>query len=302
MRKNLLIIALVAFGGLFAQQEAIYTQYFNNMQAVNPAYVGSRGTLTATLLHRSQWTGIEGSPRTQTFTVHTPIFNENFGGGLSIMNDKIGPVSTTILSVDLAGRVKIHQGGYLAGGIKLGYNFFRANLTSVDINDPDDAFTRNVSSNLPNIGAGLYYYTPLYYVGLSSPRLISNKLDPDDPRQNEARERRHYFITGGLRFPLTPQWQLQPSLMINIADGAPNSFNLSAQAIYQDRIWLGGAWRYQESMALIIGYNFTPQWRFMYSYDFITNDLAQYAGGSHEISLTYDLPFRTERIQNPRYF
>ena len=204
MKKNhLLIIGLLMTIGLSAQQEAIYTQYFNNMQAVNPAYVGSRGTLTATLLHRSQWTGIDGAPRTQTATVHSPIFNENFGAGLSFMNDMIGPVSSTILSADLAGRVKIHKGGYLAGGIKLGFNFFRANLTTVDVTDPDNAFTRNVSSNLPNVGAGLYYYTPVYYVGLSAPRLIKNDLDPDDPQGSEASERRHYYLAAGLCFPLS---------------------------------------------------------------------------------------------------
>ena len=46
----------------FGQQDAQYTHYMFNTQAINPAYAGSREALTITGLHRSQWAGFEGAP------------------------------------------------------------------------------------------------------------------------------------------------------------------------------------------------------------------------------------------------
>lgn len=57
--------------------------------AVNPAYAGSRGVLSIAGLHRSQWIGLEGAPKTQTLNFHTPV-SDRVGIGLSIVNDEIG--------------------------------------------------------------------------------------------------------------------------------------------------------------------------------------------------------------------
>ena len=57
----------------YAQQDAQYTQYMYNTISVNPAYAGSRGVMSILGLHRSQWVGLDGAPRTQTLSVHTPL-------------------------------------------------------------------------------------------------------------------------------------------------------------------------------------------------------------------------------------
>ena len=52
----------------YAQQTPHYTQYLYNMQVLNPAYVGSRSDLSISLLSRQQWVGVEGAPKTNTFS------------------------------------------------------------------------------------------------------------------------------------------------------------------------------------------------------------------------------------------
>lgn len=73
MKKIYLLF--IVFVGLssYAQQDAQYTQYMYNTMSVNPAYAGSRGVLSITALHRSQWVGLEGAPSTQTFNISSPI-------------------------------------------------------------------------------------------------------------------------------------------------------------------------------------------------------------------------------------
>ena len=70
-----------------AQKEAQYTQYMYNTANINPAYAGSRGVMSALLMHRNQWAGLDGAPVTNTLTLHTPV-SDRLGLGFSIVNDK----------------------------------------------------------------------------------------------------------------------------------------------------------------------------------------------------------------------
>ena len=65
-----------------AQQDPQYTQYMYNMNVVNPAYAGSKESLSITALYRNQWSGFEDAPVTFTFSAHSPI-SDNIGLGLS---------------------------------------------------------------------------------------------------------------------------------------------------------------------------------------------------------------------------
>ena len=66
----ILPVLLVGFAnGVWGQQDAQYTQYMYNTVSINPAYAGSRGHLSIAGLHRSQWVGLEGAPKTQTLNL-----------------------------------------------------------------------------------------------------------------------------------------------------------------------------------------------------------------------------------------
>ena len=66
-----LILKLLIFPLLFlfsanlqAQQDSQYTQYMYNTVVVNPAYAGSRGAMSVFGMHRNQWVGFDGAPKT----------------------------------------------------------------------------------------------------------------------------------------------------------------------------------------------------------------------------------------------
>ncbi len=301
------IVFLALLGSVVAQQDPLYTQYRNNMLSVNPAYAGSREALTVALLHRSQWVGINGAPTTQTLTVHGPLVNPNLGFGASLVHDVIGPTRTTGLYGDLSGRVKLTENGYLAGGIKLGINFFSSNLTTVETGTQGDAaFGQNTSSVLPNLGFGVYYYSPSFYLGVSAPKLIQNVLYADNLPSGEVfevTEKRHYFAIAGVILELNPNLKFRPSVLARLVDGAPNSLDLTGSFIFADKFWIGAFYRYQESLGMLVDYNFTPQLKVGYSYDYTLTELQNYNSGSHEISVTYDFIFNdAKKIKSPRYF
>ena len=86
-------VALFSLTDANAQQEPLYTQYMFNTISVNPGYTGTRNALNMVFLSRLQWVGLEGAPRTNTFSMHTPILNQKMGVGFSVVDDNIGRVS-----------------------------------------------------------------------------------------------------------------------------------------------------------------------------------------------------------------
>ncbi|MEO5641936.1 MAG: type IX secretion system membrane protein PorP/SprF, partial [Bacteroidia bacterium] len=75
MKKHIYISivgTLLSLAG-FAQQDPSFSQYFFNPMYVNPGYAGSRDVLSGTLVHRSQWVGMEGAPESQSLNIHSAL-------------------------------------------------------------------------------------------------------------------------------------------------------------------------------------------------------------------------------------
>ncbi len=288
---------------LLAQQDPLFTQYRSNMLTVNPAYAGSREALTFNLLHRNQWVGIEGAPTTQSISVHGPLASDKVGFGLSLINDKVGPTKQAGIYGDISGRVKVSEKGYLAGGVKVGANFFSSNLTELTLaNRGDGNFAENVNKTMPNVGVGVYYYSDKFYLGVSVPKIIKNTLYDNGSLDGAVSEKRHAFVNSGLILELSPLVKFRPTAMVRMVGGSPLSLDATATFILDDRFWIGGYYRLSESVGLLLDYNFTSQLKVGYSYDYTLTELQNYNTGSHEIGVTYDFIFKEKRIQSPRYF
>lgn len=309
MKKIVVSIVLISLGLIsIAQQEAMFTHYSFNTLAVNPAYAGSRDALTITGLHRSQWVGFDGAPTTQTLTLHGPLLNNQIGLGLSILNDKIGPLNTTAVYADFAYSLKVNEKSRLAFGLKGGVNILQGKMTSLVVNDENDnSFANNIESGiLPNFGFGMYYHTEKWYAGVSSPKLLKNKLKTTGTVVELGEEQRHLYVIGGLMLNLNKDQSLKfrPTTLIKVTEAAPIQADLTGMFVIQDKVELGAMFRTGDAVGLLLGYNFNPQFRIGYSFDWsFVNNTAKYNSGSHEVMLRYDLIYGDkERVKSPRYF
>ena len=308
MKKLFLGIVSVLSMSFYGQQDAMFTHYAFNTLAVNPAYAGSRDALTVTGLHRSQWVGFEGAPTTQTLTAHMPFINDEMGVGLSIMNDKIGPVNTTSFYADFAYRLEMGP-GRLAFGLKGGINLMQGQLSSLSLNEGNDmAFQNNIQSDiLPNFGFGAYYSSDRWYAGLSTPRLLENDFKSNTTTGTiTGKEKRHFYLIGGSVFNLKDDGSLKikPTTLVKVTQGAPIEADLTAMLIIKDKIEAGLMGRTGDAMGLLVGYNFNSQLRFGYSFDWsFVNATGRYNAGSHEVMLRYDVVMSGKgKIRSPRYF
>ena len=110
MRKPFIIIFLLVCS-LVGAQDVPYVprinQYLFNGILLNPAYAGSREALSATIMHRTQWAGFEGSPMSQSFAVHTPTKKEKVALGLMIDNFSIPSMQYNSIYLNYAYRIWI---------------------------------------------------------------------------------------------------------------------------------------------------------------------------------------------------
>jgi type IX secretion system PorP/SprF family membrane protein len=290
---------------VYGQQEAQFTQYMDNMLYYNPAYAGSRDMMNITAMHRQQWAGFKGAPMSTTFGLHTPLKYESIGVGLSLLNDKVGPTNSTWINADLSYslRFKKHK-GRLSFGVKGGLNLLNGDLVSLVKQDQTDQSlnVRFQNELQPNIGAGVYYHSDQWFLGVAIPRIIDNLKNAGDFSNVEYISQRHYYLTVGGYIKTGRMLKLRPSAMLKLTDNAPLALDVSLAFIFYDKFWLGANYRLQESGGLMLQYQISNQFKIGYAYEMSLTKLRTHNAGTHEILLSYDLLFKSKSLTSPRYF
>lgn len=297
-----LLISLFTFVAN-AQQDPQYTQYMYNTMTVNSAYAGSTGTLEATLLHRSQWVGIEGAPETQAFTIHAPLSNERVGLGVSVVNDKLGPSNELYADGNFSYSIPLGYEAKLAFGIKGGVRMLNVDWTKGRYRNPiDPLLNQNINDQIkPSLGAGIYYYSDKFYVGASVPNFIRNDYY-DDVQEAVNHDRFHYFIIGGYVFDISDNLKFKPAFMVKAVSGAPLTADVSANFLIQEKFTAGLSYRWDDSMSALAGFQINSSFFLGYAYDYSVTELNKYNNGSHEIILRFQLQKKTSQMKSPRFF
>ncbi|NNK82343.1 MAG: type IX secretion system membrane protein PorP/SprF [Flavobacteriaceae bacterium] len=299
----ILIVILFAFQSN-AQQDPQYTQYMYNMNVINPAYAGTTEGLAVGALYRSQWVGLDGAPKTMTFSIHSPV-GEKVGLGLSLIADEIGPIKETNAYVDFSYTIPVGMETKLAFGLKGGFTFHDIGISEdqinlIDMGDP--FFAQNINETTPNIGAGVYFYKPnKYYISASMPNIL-NSVHLDANGTNLGSETQHLFGAAGYVFDLSENFKLKPHAMVKYAFDAPASYDLNLNLFMYDIVEIGAGYRLDDSFSGMINFSITPNLRVGYAYDAIQSGLDIVTNASHEVFLNFDLNFPRKVSRSPRYF
>ena len=292
---------------LFGQQEVTFAQYMFNHQSLNPAYSGSKDYTQFALLHRTQWLNFPGAPKSQAFTFNHKMTSRNFGFGLSGINDKIGPTTSSRVAIDLAYHLPINN-AFLAIGIKSGmtnFNFDHSEIQTTEANDQSFKFD-DQGKFLPNIGFGIYYHWPRWYVGFSVPWFIEN--------ESFNIQRHMYAILGGL-VNISESFEAKPSLLIKQTSGSAYAYDLSMLFLYRSLFWIGPQTRstlskgvpsndFGGGFGIIAGVNLSKKISIGYSYNTSTlGNLISTNHATHEIMLRFDIiPTLKTMLRSPRIF
>lgn len=300
--KNIMLLGLLVVSVLtYSQQDPHYTQYMYNTMSVNPAYAGSKGYGVINLLARTQWVGFKGAPDSQILSFDTPLGYSNIGLGVNIVNDKLGPSNEIYLDANASYAIQTGENGSLSLGLKLGGRLLNIDWSKGNFNKGDKLYETNINNKfMATVGAGVYYYTPKAYVGLSVPNFLKRDYY-DDNVQSVAVERMHFFLIGGYVFDLTEKVKFKPATLFKIVSGAPISFDVSANFLFNNIFRAGISYRYNDSISALLGFQATEAFQIGYAYDLTTSNYSNYNSGTHEIMLRYEL-FKGGGVKSPRFF
>ncbi|WP_462249255.1 PorP/SprF family type IX secretion system membrane protein [Ekhidna sp.] len=287
---------LVAILG-FSQLDPLYSQYQFNQQMINPAYTGIYSGMSATLISRVQWLGVDGAPTTNTLLGQSTFKEGAIGIGGMVVDDRLGVNQNMEGIVSLSYNIRFNDSklamGMQGGFTHFGYDLSNLNLDFVDderLNTGIEEFTES------NFGAGLMYMKPTYYVGVSVPRIRG--IETNDGVANSTRYKRHYYLSAGYFYEASEFLQYKLTTLVRYVESEKPSIDVVFSGFIDKFIWTGLTVRDLSNFGIFTNIELGKNLRLGYSFELPTNSLLIANYGTHEISISIDKSFERGRIKS----
>ena len=286
-----LITISISFTG-YSQQLTYNSQYMLNQFLINPAAAGTKEYMPISTSFRQQWAGFNDAPRTQMLSVHSPI-GENMGVGGILYNDVTGPLRNIGFEGSYSYHLKINDASKLALGLSISLTQHVLDGSNFILNNTNDQVLNGATQKSfnPDGSFGLYYYSEKGFLGISVPQLIENKLKFGDNIEELNRQVRHYYLSGGYRFPMGDNLELEPSILLKYTIASPFQFDVNARLFYKENLWTGISYRHDESVVSMVGIQ-RDEFMIGYAFDYTLSSIRNYSAGTHELYLEYQLPVK----------
>ncbi|MGX8712070.1 MAG: PorP/SprF family type IX secretion system membrane protein [bacterium] len=314
-----------------AQNEGQYTHFMFNRLSYNPAYAGSSGAISLTMLYNKQWLGLKlqsplpnmdagVTPSNVLFSFDMPVAFLHGGIGLLFNSQSVGYHTNTTINLDYAFRLYWGPGN-LSAAVEANLYSFGFNTENLlgcndltgDINNPasrsgDPAVSgQDLSEFLIDVSTGLYYQVPgIWYVSLSVKNLLGSKSD-----KLHFQNARTLYLMGGYEytFPYNNSFKLKPSILLKSADLSVFQAEAAMVLDYENAFWGGLGYRWGDAFTFLVGVNW--KWfRVGVAYDLTTSKLGTFKSGRSfgtievflNASFRIDIPKRPPTVsRNTRY-
>jgi type IX secretion system PorP/SprF family membrane protein len=324
VKKLMLVLCVFACGIVTAQQRPYYTQYIMNNYIINPAVAGIENYWDVKASHRMQWVGLQDAPVTTYLTIHGPLSKNDYGRetatsfhapganprgeaywqdyeasephhgiGFTVLNDKTGPLSRFATYGTYSYHLGISRTTNLALGISAGITSMSLDASKLNVGsttvDPAVGTSGIINKIKPDISAGVWLYSKDYFFGIAAQQIIPQQIAFSDNTvyvQN-GKLLPHIFVSAGYRMQLTDDISFLPSTLLRYISPLPLGFDLNGKFQYQDLLWAGASYRYQDGFAAMVGVNLNRNINIGYSYDVQTSTLNTVSKGTHEILIGF---------------
>jgi type IX secretion system PorP/SprF family membrane protein len=284
---SIILGGFVSTTSVLGQQLGLSTLYNQNIYLINPAAAGFDDCIAVNLNHRNQWTGIDGSPKINTFVVDNRI-GKNHGVGLDLRNLRSGLINNFNLKGTYAYHLKLTENSFLSGGISLGIiqqKFLADQAIASDYTD--DLLTNGVQSDVGfTSDIGLMYHWDKLTIGLAVPQIIAAGLIVDYGETSNK-----YRLVDHMNFYVSydvydeDNWSITPSILYRNSDYSVHQIDLAVNAMWNNFFGFGLMYRSTYGLSGMIEFNFLEDYRFGYSYEFGSSNITGVSTGTHEIMI-----------------
>lgn len=299
---------------VFGQQDPQYSQYQFNQMVINPAYAGSKDALSAVIDVREQWSGFDGSPRTQSFSIHGPLSKKRIGLGLSAYNDAIGPKRVTAAYGNISYILPINNKLKLSFGLRAGFVNYVFDFSKINYRDPGETNAVSaISSNKfkPDFDGGIYLKSSSFYAGVSATHLNSTYIYHDKVSYTNVsgkqieydltyRLNTHIFAIVSKGFLINDNLVINPTLIYK-GTNAINNVDANLNFLIAQRLWLGVFYRSDATIGTLAQLLITNNIKVGLGFDTGIGKVQKHLGNGYEVMIGFDMNTFKSKVLSPRY-
>lgn len=325
--KHLLYILFV-FGSIHVQsQDPQFTQFYANSLHLNPALAGKDLSPRFHSGYRNQWPEIENAYITYNLEYDQFIDKIHGGLGVQFLYDKTagGIFNTAILGLSYAYQLKLSKGWSVNFALK--GNFVQKSIDWSrtiwgDQIDPVRGVVYNTNqlqgqnANYFDAASGLVVFSPKFFGGVAVNHLTRPNESLFFNNNQEEQIPIRTSLHAGYKIMVLRNGLFHKALYISpnlLFDLQSNLKQLNFGSYFVDGILAFGVWyrhtgfinpsgdefQWQDALVLMAGIE-ANKMRIGYSYDLNLSSLVRSSLGSHEISITFDLPNKEKKSDKYR--
>jgi type IX secretion system PorP/SprF family membrane protein len=287
--KKLVYLSLLLLipKGLHGQQFPFMEGYNVNPYSMSPAYAGLKNTRTLFLDYRSDWTGIEGGPRTYQLSYNDRILEKIGVGGIFIY-DKTDIFKQTLLLGTYNYEVKIVEGHLLNLGLSVG--FYR---NSIDLakyyNNPDYVLDNVLMYGLQK--SRIKFATDLsamYRHGNIETGILFSNVMFGSAKYNSSdiayKPTKNFLLHASYDYVINEKWSVKPFVLLRGGQHYPTQLELASQVTFIKNFWGTAVFRTGGIWGLGFGGEIYKGIILNYSYN-LSSNVSMNAFGSHQLTL-----------------
>ena len=322
MKRLMIILIGLSIGtNALAQQNTQYSQYMFNGLYINPGYAGYKEALNMNTYYRSQWTGVEGGPKTMAVAIDNVMHNDKIGLGLNVIHDKVGNERNLSIYANYAYRLRLGEDPNKRLAFGIGAGLLNTGFDNAGVITNEQELIHISNTIMPDVRFGIYYSSMTFFAGLSMDNMLSTAIFNGKTNYNGIPPVRQYYLSVGGIIPLSYDILFKPSTLIKHADKGGNralSTDLNAAIIFAERFTVGATYRtalssknpsmenrklpLPNAFIALLEFKATSNFKVGYSFDYTLNDVQTQLGSTHEISIGYTFDRKRERMKTPRFF
>jgi len=267
-----------------------------NPVLINPSVAGMHHNQIR-LGYDARWVGLNGAPQ-NAFLNYDRMFNGNTGWNVSVVSDRLGPVSTISIANAFAFHVTVTEETKLSFGLKHHLTQSNLNLNRNNILDPNDPLL-SVDQNgiaVNNFDASVAFSnTEKFFVGVSYRNIIPQP--------------RFRYVGANIEPILSMQgWYrqdfgdaaLEAFTVVSTSTNNPINTQIGVMGTFQNMVGIGLNFSPVQQVGVFTFIKLNDRFNVFYNYNLPISDISQASKQSHGIGLGYR--FGNETLKGNSFF
>lgn len=298
----LLFCGMLFFQHAKAQDVPMHTQGLLLQEFLNPAYNSFKENVTISLYNRAQWGNkFKYSPDTYVCNFYLPIKKTRLGTNIKVIVEDIGLRNTSEFNAGFCHNLNVSENVRLAFGFSAGFLQSKFNENEI-ISYPDEDLSFLLKSTelnrlFPTASVGLYLFTDIWHLGLSSMTASFGK-NKDDSQYFPG-----FDFALGATFKLSSSIEFRPEFIMKYYNektyysnngviiktaNLPVVYDLAANFVLSNKVWLGTSHRFAQAQTFILDLKVLSNMKVGYFFELgIGEGLNQF--NSHGLRMGYEI-------------